>query len=77
MQPGGQIRPRHPVADLNNTTINECTWERGLERPGDGVAALFLEGDFGRSESGRYFRLVFFLYRRVIYNLLVFAMLVQ
>ena len=55
MRPGGRIRPHHPVADLNNTTINECTRGRGLERPGDGVAALFLEGDFGSSESGRYF----------------------
>ena len=38
------MRPHRPVADLNNTTINECTRGRGLERPGDGVAALFLEG---------------------------------
>jgi hypothetical protein len=37
MQPGGQIRPHRPVADLNNTTINERTRGRGLERPGDGV----------------------------------------
>jgi len=55
MQPGGRIRPHRPVADLNNATINECMRGRGLERPGDGVAALFLEGDFGRSVSGRYF----------------------
>jgi hypothetical protein len=47
MQPGGQIRPHRPVADLNNTTIDERTRGRGLEQPGDGVAALFLEGDFG------------------------------
>ena len=60
MRPGGRIRPHRPVADLHNTTINECTRGRGLERPGDGVAALFLEGDFGRSVSGRYFRHVFF-----------------
>ena len=60
MQPGGRIRPHRPVADLNNTTINKCTRGRGLERPGDGVAALFLEGDFGRSVSGGYFRHVFF-----------------
>ena len=32
------------VADLNDTTIDERTWGRGLKRPGDGVAALFLEG---------------------------------
>jgi hypothetical protein len=49
MRPGGRIRPHRPVADLNNTTIkNEQTRGRGLERPADGVAALFLEGDFGR-----------------------------
>ena len=60
MRPGGLIRPHRPVADLNNTTMNEYTQGRGLERPGDGVAALFLEGDFGRSVSGRYFRRVFF-----------------
>ena len=35
-----------PVDDINNMTINECTWGRGLERPGDCVAASFLEGDF-------------------------------
>jgi len=66
MQPGGRIRPHRPVADLNNATINECMRGRGLERPGDGVAALFLEGDFGRSVSGRYFRRVFFTYCRVL-----------
>jgi hypothetical protein len=67
LRPGGRIRPHRPVADLNNTTINECTRGRGLERPGDGVAALFLEGDFGRSVSGRYFRHVFFFtYCRVL-----------
>ncbi len=55
MRPSGRIRPHRPVADLNNTTINECTRGWGLERPGDGVAALFLEGDFGWSESGRDF----------------------
>jgi len=49
LQPGGQIRLHHPVADLNDTTINKRTWGRGLEWPGDGVAALFLEGDFDRS----------------------------
>jgi hypothetical protein len=32
--------------DINNTTINERTQGRGLERPGDCVAASFLEGDF-------------------------------
>ena len=65
MRPGGRIRPHRPVADLNNTTINEGTRGRGLERPGDGVAALFLEGDFGWSESGRYFLdLCIFLDRR-------------
>jgi hypothetical protein len=47
MRPGGRIRLHRLVADLNNTTINEQTRGRGLERPGDGVAALFLEGDFG------------------------------
>jgi hypothetical protein len=41
-----QIRPHRTVDDINNTTINERTWGRGLERPGDGVVALFLEGDF-------------------------------
>ena len=39
-----QIRPHRPVNDINNTTINERTRGRGLERPGDGMAALFLEG---------------------------------
>ena len=33
---------------LNNTTINERTRGRGLERPGDGVAPSFFEGDFCR-----------------------------
>ena len=55
MQPGRQIRLHRPADDINNTTINERTRGRVLERPGDGVAALFLEGDFGWSESGRYF----------------------
>jgi len=122
LRPGGRIRPHLPVADVNNTTINERTWGQGQERPGDGVATLFLEGDFcqifgrgGRIEvvicdrvgeldrtaanlnnttinectrgrgmpwrhcfwkgisvgvivRGRFFRLVFFLYRRVLYN---------
>ena len=48
MRPGGRIRPHRPVADLNNTTINERTRGRGMERPGDGVATSFLEGDFCR-----------------------------
>ena len=38
------IRPHRPVADVNGTTINQCTWGRGLERPGDGVAASFYKG---------------------------------
>ena len=35
-----------PVDDINNMTINECTWGRGLDRPGDCVAASFLERGF-------------------------------
>jgi hypothetical protein len=38
LQPGGQIRPHRPVADLNDTTINKHTRGWGLEWPGDGVA---------------------------------------
>ena len=44
---GGQIRPHRLFADLNDTTINERTRGRGLERPGDGVATSFFERDFG------------------------------
>jgi hypothetical protein len=46
LQPGGQIRPHRPVADLSNTTINKRTRGWGLGRPGDGVATSFIEGDF-------------------------------
>jgi hypothetical protein len=46
LQPGGQIRPHRPVADLSNTTINKRKRGWGLGRPGDGVATLFIEGDF-------------------------------
>jgi hypothetical protein len=48
MQPGRQIRPHRPVDNINNTTINKRTRGWGLERPGDGLAALFLEGDFSQ-----------------------------
>ncbi len=34
--------------NLYHTTINQCTRGRGLERPGDVMAALFLQVDFGR-----------------------------
>jgi hypothetical protein len=49
-----QIRPHRPVDDINNnnTTINERMRGWGLERPGDGVPALFLEGDFCRILGG-------------------------
>jgi hypothetical protein len=43
-----QIRPHRLVDNINNTTINERTRGQGLERPGDGVAVLILEGDFCR-----------------------------
>ena len=67
MQPCGRIRPHLPIADLKNTTINELTRGRGLERPGDGVAALVLEGYFGRSAEWEVFlTCVIFLYRRVL-----------
>ena len=46
MGPGGRIRPHRLIADLNNTTINERMRGWGLERPGDGVATSFIEGDF-------------------------------
>ena len=49
---GGRIRPQRPVADLNNTTINERTRGRGLERPGDGLATMFLEWDVCRILGG-------------------------
>ena len=39
---GGRIRPHRPIADVNNTTINERMRGRGLERPGYGVTALVL-----------------------------------
>ncbi len=39
---GGRIRPHRPIADVDNTTINERMQGRGLERPGYGVAALVL-----------------------------------
>jgi hypothetical protein len=48
LRPGGRIRPHRPVADLNNTTINKRKQGRGLERPGDGVAPSFFEGNFCR-----------------------------
>ncbi len=34
----------------------------GAGKAGDGVAALFLEGDFGRSAVGDIFDMCFFLY---------------
>ena len=39
---GGRIRPHHPIADVNNTTINERMRGRGLERPRYGVTASVL-----------------------------------
>jgi hypothetical protein len=39
---GGQIRPHRPVADLNDTTINEHARGWGMERPGYGVTASVL-----------------------------------
>jgi hypothetical protein len=39
-----RIRPHRPVADLNDTAINERAQGWGLERPGDGVASSFCEG---------------------------------
>jgi len=39
---GGRIRLHRPVADLNDTTINEHTRGWGMERPGYGVTASVL-----------------------------------
>jgi hypothetical protein len=44
LRPSGRIRPHRPVVDINDTTFNNRVRGRGLERPGDGLAALFLEG---------------------------------
>ena len=47
--------------------MNKCTRGRGLERPGDGVVALVLEGYFGRSAEWEVFlTCAVFLYRRVL-----------
>ena len=43
-----KIRSHHLVANLYHTTINQGTRGRGLEQPGDGMAASFLQVDFGR-----------------------------
>ena len=43
-----KIRSHHPVANLYHTTINQGTRGRGLEQPGNGMVASFLQVDFGR-----------------------------
>jgi hypothetical protein len=48
LQPGRRIRSHRPVANLYHTTINQCTRGRELEWLGDGMAASFLQVDFGR-----------------------------
>ena len=40
-----------PAGCCLSRTINKRTWGRGLERPGDGVAASFFEGDDGNPSS--------------------------
>jgi hypothetical protein len=47
-RPGGRNRTLRPVSSTENMTIKRRTTGFGLKRPGDGVAALFLEGDFCR-----------------------------
>ena len=43
-----RISPHRPVADLNDTTINNGTRGRGLERPGDGDG----DGGWGVRQRG-------------------------
>ena len=62
MQPGVRVRPHRPIAVFNNTTINERTRGWGLERPGDGVAALVLEGYFGQSAEWEIFLTCVFIF---------------
>ncbi len=47
-QPGCLNRTIRPVTIAENMTIKRRTTGFGLKRPGDGVAASFFEGDFGR-----------------------------
>jgi hypothetical protein len=47
-RPGGLNRTIRPVTTAENMTIKRRTTGFGLKRPGDGVAASFFEGDFGR-----------------------------
>jgi hypothetical protein len=42
LRPGGQIRLLHPVASLNNVTINQRAAGCGIRRPREGAAAPFL-----------------------------------
>ncbi len=44
LQLGGQIRSLHPVASLNNVTINQRAAGCGIGRPREGAAASFLRG---------------------------------
>jgi hypothetical protein len=46
-QPGGLNRTIRPVKIAENLTIKRRTTGFGLKRPGHGVAASFLKGDFG------------------------------
>ena len=52
-RPGGRNQTLRPVSSTDNMTIKRRTTGFGLKRPGDGVAALFLEGDFCRIFGGR------------------------
>ncbi len=47
-RPGCLNRTICPVTTTENMTIKRKTTGFGLKRPGNGVAALFFEGDFGR-----------------------------
>jgi hypothetical protein len=44
LRPGGRIRSLHPVASLNNVTINQHAAGCGLGQPREGAAAPFLRG---------------------------------
>jgi hypothetical protein len=44
LRPGGRIRSLHPVASLNNVTINQRAAGCGLGQPREGAAAPFLRG---------------------------------
>ncbi len=47
-RPGCLNRTIRTVTTAENMTIKHRTMGFGLKRPGDGVAALCFEGDFGR-----------------------------